>query len=65
LKIPAGSEAGRKLRLRGRGLPGTGGAASGDQLVELEIQAPTPHDLRQREAYEKIREAFAEDWRRE
>ena len=62
LKIPRESEAGRKLRLRGRGLPGT---PAGDQLVELEIQAPTPHDLKQREAYEKIREAFAEDWRRE
>ena len=62
LKIPKESEAGRKLRLRGRGLPGM---PAGDQLVELEIQAPTPHDLKQREAYEKIREAFAEDWRRQ
>jgi len=62
LKIPQESEAGRKLRLRGRGLPGT---PAGDQLVELEIQAPTPHDIKQREAYEKIREAFAGDWRRE
>ena len=65
LKVPAGSEAGRKLRLRGRGLPGTGASAAGDQIVELEVQAPTPHDARQREAYEKIRAAFADDWRRE
>lgn len=67
LKIPPDSEAGRKLRLRGRGLPATGLAGgAGDQIVELEIQAPTPHDLKQREAYEKIREAFAEGgWRRE
>ncbi len=62
LKIPQESEAGRKLRLRGRGLPGT---TAGDQLVELEVQAPTPHDVKQRQAYEKIREAFAGDWRRE
>jgi curved DNA-binding protein len=66
LKIPADSEAGRKLRLRGRGLPGASlTGTAGDQIVELEIQAPTPHDLKQREAYEKIREAFAGDWRRE
>ena len=66
LKIPPGSEAGRKLRLRGRGLPGGSLVGKdGDQIVELEIQAPTPHDLKQREAYEKIRAAFADDWRRE
>lgn len=63
LKIPGESEAGRKLRLRGRGLPGTGTSAAGDQIVELEIQAPTPQDARQRDAYEKIRDAF-QDWRR-
>ncbi|HRP73574.1 MAG TPA: DnaJ C-terminal domain-containing protein [Luteimonas sp.] len=65
LKIPKDSEAGRKLRLRGRGLPGAGGAAAGDQLVELEIQAPVPRDDRQREAYDKLREAFAGEWRRD
>src|SRR3546814_15595843 len=37
LKIPAGSEAGRKLRLRGRGLP-NGHSAAGDQIVELQVQ---------------------------
>ena len=66
LKIPAESEAGRKLRLRGRGLPaGPLAGGAGDQIIELEIQAPTPHDIKQREAYEKIKEAFAGDWRRE
>jgi curved DNA-binding protein len=66
LKIPAESEAGRKLRLRGRGLPaGPSPGGAGDQIVELEVQAPTPHDIKQREAYEKIKEAFAGDWRRE
>lgn len=64
LKIPAGSEAGRKLRLRGRGLPGAGGAPAGDQLVELEIQAPAPGKKAQREAYERLRDAFADEWRR-
>ncbi len=61
LKIPAGSEAGRKLRLRGRGLPG---ATPGDQIVELEVLAPRPHNDEQRKAYESLREAFGDDWRR-
>lgn len=65
LKVPAGSEAGRRLRLRGRGLPGTGGQADGDQIVELEVQAPVPQGEAQQAAYEALREAFSGEWRRE
>lgn len=64
LKIPADSEAGRKLRLRGRGLPGSGGAADGDQIVELEVLAPKANTEAEREAYRRLREAFGDDWRR-
>lgn len=64
LKIPADSESGRKLRLRGRGLPNAGGAAAGDQIVELEILAPRAHDDAQRDAYARMRDAFGDDWRR-
>ena len=62
LRIPPGSEAGRKLRLRGRGLPASAsGGVAGDQLVELEIQAPVPRTEAQRQAYAGIRDAFAAD----
>ncbi|MGJ7902932.1 DnaJ C-terminal domain-containing protein [Lysobacter sp. 1R34A] len=61
LKIPANSEAGRKLRLRGRGLPGT---PAGDQIVELEVLAPRAETPAQHDAYEAMRVAFGEDWRR-
>jgi curved DNA-binding protein len=64
LKIPADSEAGRKLRLRGRGLPGTGSVPAGDQIVELEVLAPKAHDEAQRDAYRGLRDAFGDDWRR-
>mgnify|MGYP002732497175 CR=1 FL=1 len=60
LKVPSGSEAGRKLRLRGRGLPQAGGAPSGDQIVELEISAPAPADEAQREAYRQLARAFGQ-----
>lgn len=63
LRIPPDSEAGRKLRLRGRGLPGAG-ADSGDQIVELEVLAPRAHDAAQREAYSTMQQAFGNDWRR-
>jgi curved DNA-binding protein len=61
LKIPPNSEAGRKLRLRGRGLSGE---PAGDQIVELEVLAPRPHTGEQSAAYERLREAFGSDWRR-
>lgn len=57
LKVPADSEAGRKLRLRGRGLPGN---PAGDQIVELEVTAPRAADDAQREAYRKLAESFGE-----
>ena len=58
LKIPADSEAGRKLRLRGRGLPGT---PVGDQIVELEITAPRAVNERQRTLYGMLADAFGEN----
>ncbi len=57
LKVPAGSEAGRKLRLRGRGLPGS---PDGDQIVELEIVAPPATDEAQKKAYRDLAKAFGE-----
>ena len=41
LKIPSGSQTGRLMRLRGRGLPGRGKEAAGDLLYELKVLAPT------------------------
>lgn len=66
LKIPPDSEAGRKLRLRGRGLPGdaSGKQGPGDQIVELEVLAPRANTDAERDAYRDMREAFGEDWRR-
>lgn len=64
LKIPADSEAGRKLRLRGRGLPSATGAA-GDQIVELEVLAPRAGTEAQRQAYRELQAAFdGSGWRR-
>ncbi|MFT4198076.1 MAG: DnaJ domain-containing protein [Pseudoxanthomonas sp.] len=57
LKVPTDSDAGRKLRLRGRGLPGN---PPGDQIVELEITAPRAASAGQRQAYEALGKAFAD-----
>jgi curved DNA-binding protein len=58
LKIPAGSNSGKRMRLRGRGMPGS---PPGDQLVTLEIHAPKPHTEAQRKLYERMAEEFEFD----
>jgi curved DNA-binding protein len=56
LRIPPESDTGRKLRLRGRGLPGKPDA--GDQIVELEVYAPKPQTEEQRALYARMAEQF-------
>jgi curved DNA-binding protein len=51
LKIPAGSSSGKRLRLRGRGLPGK---PPGDQYVELQIRIPAHMDDETRSLYEQL-----------
>jgi DnaJ-class molecular chaperone len=41
LKIPAGSQSGRVLRLKGKGLPARAKEAAGDLMYELKVLAPT------------------------
>jgi molecular chaperone DnaJ len=48
LKIPAGSQTGRVMRLRGRGLPARGKEPAGDLLYELKILAPTDLNAKER-----------------
>lgn len=53
LKIPAGSQSGQKLRLKGRGMPG---ATPGDQYVELQIVTPKATTEEDRELYKRMAE---------
>lgn len=54
VKVPAGSQAGRQMRLRGKGMPplrhGPGaGGEPGDMLIELVVETPVNLTARQRE----------------
>jgi len=62
LRVPPDSDTGRKLRLRGRGLPGK--PAAGDQIVELEVRAPKAASDAQKALYRQMAEAFDFDPRR-
>jgi curved DNA-binding protein len=55
LKIPAGSRAGTKLRLKGRGIPA---ATPGDLYVVLQIALPPASDDKAKAAYRALADAF-------
>jgi len=55
LKIPAGSRSGRRLRLKGRGMPGK---TPGDQIVSLAIQIPPADSDTAKAAYQAFEKAF-------
>jgi len=60
VKIPAGSSDGRKLRLKGRGLPGTGnGKLPGDFYFNLHIVQPGADTDAAKSAYAAMASAFA------
>jgi curved DNA-binding protein len=52
LKVAAGTEAGQKLRLKGRGMPSKQGA--GDQYAIVQIHVPPARTDEQRQFYEKM-----------
>lgn len=56
VRVPPDSDTGRKLRLRGRGLPGK--PSPGDQIVEIEVYAPRAETDAQREMYRQMAEQF-------
>lgn len=55
VKIPSGSQAGSRLRLKGRGLPGK---PAGDQYVVLQVILPKPETEAARKAYRHLAEAM-------
>ena len=58
LKVPAGSQSGQRLRLRGRGLPGQ---PAGDQIVTLRIDTPPADSDEKKSFYEQMRELMPFD----
>ena len=57
VKIPPGSSSGRRLRLRGQGMPGSRGAPAGDLYAVVMIQVPKKLTKRERDLFEKLASA--------
>ena len=54
VKVPPGSSSGRKLRLRGQGLPGSGGSPPGDLYAVVMIAVPKRLAKKERELFERL-----------
>ncbi len=62
MKIPAGSQCGRKLRLKGKGIPGR---QPGDLYATLKVVLPPADNPKARELYEQMQRELAFDPRAE
>lgn len=60
VKIPAGSQSGRQMRLRGKGMPMLRGAGTGDMFIELAVETPVNLTSRQKELLKEF-EKLSED----
>ncbi|HEX3940800.1 MAG TPA: molecular chaperone DnaJ [Acidobacteriaceae bacterium] len=58
LKIPEGTQSGRKFRLRGKGVPRLNERGRGDLVVEVVVQTPKKLSKAQRELIEQLDEAL-------
>jgi molecular chaperone DnaJ len=56
VKIPAGSQSGRQMRLRGKGMPALRGGAAGDMFIELAVETPVNLTSRQKELLREFEE---------
>jgi molecular chaperone DnaJ len=61
VKVPAGSQSGRQMRLRGKGMPALRGGGQGDMFIELAVETPVNLTARQKEILREFDEISVEN----
>jgi len=56
IKIPSGTQSGKQLRLKGKGMPYMRGSGNGDLYVQVNTEVPVSLNKEQKELLEKFRE---------
>jgi molecular chaperone DnaJ len=65
VRIPPGTNSGRTLRLREKGVPSAKNGARGDQYVEIQVVVPQPTDERVRTLMKDLEKVAPEDPRKD
>ena len=65
VRIPPGTNSGKTLRLREKGVPSARGGARGDQYVEIQVVVPQPTDERVRTLMKDLEKVAHEDPRKD
>jgi len=61
LTVPAGTQAGQTVRLKGKGMPHLRGRGHGDAVYQIAIEVPTRLSSRQRELLEEFQQVSKDD----
>ncbi|MEP1587377.1 MAG: molecular chaperone DnaJ [Tateyamaria sp.] len=61
VQIPAGSQSGRQMRLRSKGMPALRGGGPGDMFIELAVETPVNLTGRQKELLREFEELSSEN----
>ena len=61
LKVPAGTQDGRQLRIRGHGAPKLSGSGKGDLIARLRVTVPKKLTKKEREALEELQKVSREN----
>ncbi len=56
VNVPAGTQSGKKMRLKGKGIPRLGAYGIGDQIIDIQIETPNKLSKEQKVIFQQLRE---------